>query len=269
MRVAIITGSAQGTAAHHLPHLVAAGACEIPLVILHTGTAPRNGRHYRRKLRKMLRIGFLGTLNGIRMRKWYTTDLERMTATEPIDVFCERHGIRCERVDKLNGPETIALLTSARADLAVSLGNGYISPRVFNIPKNGMINIHHEMLPDYKNAQSVIWQLHNGSGHTGYTIHRIDQQIDNGAILHQEAVPIRFAPTLGATVTATCAELLERSANGLVQVLCDFDAKLRTASPQGPGRSYTTPSFRQFLRIMRNYKRLRKVAARSGPELRV
>jgi len=40
-------------------------------------------------------------------------------------------------------------------------------------------------------------------------------------------------------------------------VLEDLDAELAAAKPQGKGRTWTTPSFCQFLRILSNYKRLR------------
>jgi hypothetical protein len=51
--------------------------------------------------------------------------------------------------------------------------------------------------------------------------------------------------------------LLDRSAIGLRQVLEDLEAKLAAAAPQGKGRTWTTPSFGQFLRIRSNYERLR------------
>jgi folate-dependent phosphoribosylglycinamide formyltransferase PurN len=50
-----------------------------------------------------------------------------------------------------------------------------------------MINIHHELLPEFLGAQSVLWQLHEGSTKTGFTIHRIDDPgwlfYENGACL--------------------------------------------------------------------------------------
>ena len=52
-----------------------------------------------------------------------------------------------------------------------------------------MLNIHHEELPAFRNAQSVIWQLHEGRNKTGYTVHEITREIDGGRILKQSRSP--------------------------------------------------------------------------------
>jgi hypothetical protein len=39
-------------------------------------------------------------------------------------------------------------------------------------------------------------------------------------------------------------------------VLDDLPAHLAAARPQGPGRKRTTPTFGQFLRIVRNHRKL-------------
>ena len=157
----------------------------------------------------------------------------------------------------INSEITRDLFAKAQADLGISLGNGYIGQRVFSIPKFGMINIHHEMLPEYQNAQSVIWQIYNKSPMTGYTIHKIDRHIDTGEILLKKEVPIIFKSSLRQTVSGTCASLLDASVRGLLQVLSDFEVFYGKAIPQGKGHTYTTPSFRQYLRIMRNFRELR------------
>ena len=89
---------------------------------------------------------------------------------------------------------------SLNVDLAISLGCSYISSKIFNIPKYGMINIHHEILPEYQNAQSVIWQLFNNSNKTGYTIHKITKKIDDGPILFKKERDIIISDTLRKTL---------------------------------------------------------------------
>jgi methionyl-tRNA formyltransferase len=157
-----------------------------------------------------------------------------------------------------NSIETQQILSELRPDIGLSLGNGYISAKVFKIPRYGMINIHHEILPDYQNAQSIIWQLYNGSSETGYTIHCIDKNIDTGDILLQERVPIVFKPTLGETVAATMAALLDSSAIGLKRLLEDFNTYFDAGVPQGGGAKYTTPTYRQYLKILKQFERLKK-----------
>ena len=256
MRVIILTGSMQGTAAHHLPTLIASGACEVAMVVLAEKASTKSTNRFRKTVTKLMRIGPLGALNGIRMRSWYDL-VANGSGVRRLDDTCRENGIPFHTSPAINSARTRELFASAQADLGVSLGNGYIGPSVFTIPKWGMINIHHEMLPDYQNAQSVIWQLYNRSRTTGYTIHRIDKHIDTGAILHQEPVPIVFGNSLRQTVADTYLALLDASALGLVHVLQHFERLAGAARAQGPGTSYTTPSFMQFIRILRNHRTLR------------
>ena len=43
----------------------------------------------------------------------------------------------------------------------------------------------------------------------------------------------------------------------LARVVADYESCLQRARPQTGGRSYTTPTFRQFLRMLRQHRRLR------------
>ena len=63
-----------------------------------------------------------------------------------------------------------------------------------------MVNIHTEILPDFKGASSIIWPIYKKIKTTGFTIHQIDKKIDNGKILYQERYAIDFYPTLEETV---------------------------------------------------------------------
>ncbi|HKO00254.1 MAG TPA: hypothetical protein VJ032_01090, partial [Thermoanaerobaculia bacterium] len=57
-----------------------------------------------------------------------------------------------------------------------------------------------------------------------------------------------------------CARVYEQSVDGLIDVLDRFDDVVDRVAPQGEGRSFTTPSFRQFLRMSRNHRQLLRSA---------
>lgn len=257
MKVILLTSDQFGTAAHHLPALLKSNSVEVTALVFAKGEITNKSKHYLKKLKKLFKIGIIGAINGIRMRKWYQVKGELQSIKEQ----CKNAGINYFEVPKINCKETKDIFKDSRAELGISLGNGYIGKSIFSIPKEGMINIHHEILPDYKNAQSVVWQVYNHSSQTGYTIHKIDEHIDNGAILYQEIIPISFKETLEKSVNATYNELLNASANGLVKVLNDYAHFTRDAKPQGKGRSYTTPSIWKFLRITKIFKAQKKNAA--------
>ncbi|MDB5255487.1 MAG: Formyltransferase family protein [Chitinophagaceae bacterium] len=257
MNIIILTGSSHGTAAHHLPLLIKSNSCTVAMVVKSQQLIKDKKKYYAKKIIKLFNIGFLGALNGIRMRKWYTAYTDKYLQVTSIEETCKRYGIPFYTVPNVNCQETMTLFKKAKADLGISLGNGYISEKIFSIPTFGMLNIHHELLPDYQNAQSVIWQIYNGSEKTGYTIHKVDKKIDGGEILYQEIMPIHFRNTFSDTVAYTSSLLLEQSAIGLINVLRNFNSFLTEAKPQGKAGHYTTPGIRQFIRMYRNYKRMK------------
>lgn len=255
MRVIILTSARRGTASYFLPHLIKQAGIEVALVVHSKNAVTNRKRLVKKRIQKIRKIGILGAINGIRMRKWFQDDMAKYVEFRDIEELCKANQINFEETDTINCPRTKDLFSSANADLGLSLGNGYIASSVFNLPKYGMINLHGEQLPAYKNAQSVIWQIFNESPQTGYTIHEVSKGIDAGRILKQEVFPIEFRPSLGDTVAFNCAQILKRSVPGMIDVLVNFKQYQGNAKEQKGGSSYTTPSIYQFLRILKNYRR--------------
>ena len=259
LRVGIVTSFEHGVASHHIERLAAEKnpQFEICGVIRVLHSPRRTVQFWKRKVKKLLKIGPLGTLNGVRMRPWFNTDVDKLLAIPSIETVCGKNNIPLVLVDQLNSTETRLALEKLDLDVAISLGNGFIAPSVFTIPKGGMLNIHHEILPQFRNAQSVIWQLFHESSTTGYTIHRIAREIDAGEMLHQENVPIRFKSRLSETITCTIADVWNASADGLCRLLNGWSAAQPIETNSSPGH-YTTPSLWEFLSIWRHWKALSK-----------
>lgn len=256
MRVIVLTSSTRGFGAYCLPRLAEADGIEVALVVYSQGQVPNRQRYWSRKLKKIRRIGLLGALNGYRMRSWFKEDVRNRLCVDDIRETAQRLGLRWETTPTINCPRTIELFQEADADLGLSLGNSYIAERVFSLPRYGMINVHHEVLPEYQGAQSVIWQIYNESDETGYTIHQIDRHIDTGRILYQERLPIDFQATLRETVIHNYARLYAASVPGLIESVKRYPELAAQAAPQGEGGHYTTPSFWQYLRMRRNHRAL-------------
>ena len=88
MKIAVLTSHPFGTASECLPELAQSGTCDVIAVILAPNAPTRRLRVIRRKLAKLLRIGILGAINGVRMRKWYSGP-----DTDHIRDLCDRLGI--------------------------------------------------------------------------------------------------------------------------------------------------------------------------------
>ena len=257
MKVVVLSGSDKGAIGYFVRQIHEQSTVQLAMVVVnaHQATAAKKSR--KRQLKKVLRIGVLGAINGIRMRKWFGPLMHQYLPPVDLKSYCTSQGIPLVYTPATNHAETVRCFQESGASLGLSLGNDYIASKVFSVPKYGMINLHGEILPDYQNAQSVIWQIHNGSNKTGYTIHKVSKKIDGGDILYQEAFDIEFRDSLQDTVSFNCAAITKRSASGLVHVLNDFENYLSAARPQGSGGHYTTPSIWQFARIYRNYRSLR------------
>ncbi len=92
---------------------------------------------------------------------------------------------------KSNGGQASDIETwiSQPSDLVVS--GGYrprISPET--LARCRFINIHYALLPKYRGMHATVWAMLNGEAEVGYTIHEMDEWLDSGPILHQEAVPV-------------------------------------------------------------------------------
>lgn len=251
MRVAIITGIPVGGAGAALPTIAAAPGVDIACVILAGPAAVERGKALRKKLLKTWRIGLLGALNGLRLRTWYHHSLAwdvRDTARE--------HGIPVVEVTEVNSGATIEALRAYRVDLGISLGNGYIRSAIYQTPPLGMINYHGELLPEYPGALSIVWPIYFGRTTTGFTVHQIDRGIDTGRILLRREFEIEFRPTLRETVATTGANIHPHMPAAVADVLANWDLRCAEAKPNHVTRSFTTPTFGEFMTMTRNNRRL-------------
>jgi len=268
MRLVILTALPRGVASIALLPLAGLPGHEVAGVVFSDALlAGSRKSRLARRLKKARRIGVLGALNGIRMRRWFFDDASDLLGVDDIGEVAGAAGVPVIHVPFVNHPEAQRQIARLDADLGISLGNSYIHRRVFELPRLGMLNVHHEVLPRYRGAQSVVWQLHDGSSRTGYTIHRIDSTLDGGEILYQETLPIDLRPTLRETVSRTCANLYLSSVGGLTHVIEHYDDISQNARPQTPGRGFTTPSLREYRRMAQNHRRLLSTVA--GPATQV
>ncbi len=253
MRIIILTQGRHGMASRVLPALLKNKNIDVVKVVLVQGQSPNKKRNLKRKINKVFKIGFLGALNGIRMRSWFSDG-----SVDSIDSLCESYNIELAEAPYMNSDKTKELFKEAKADLGLSLGNGYIPESVFSIPKYGMVNIHTEILPKFQGAQSIIWPIYEEKSETGFTIHQIDSKIDTGNILYQEKYPIKFYATLQETVENNLKVSRTKIPNAFSYVCQNYISLKEKSINQKNGNTYTTPSIWQFIRMTRNNKKFYK-----------
>lgn len=251
VNIVILTSIRNSIASRCLPVLCAHPNLNVTRVILAHGGSPNKKRNWKRRLQKMWRIGLPGALNGIRLRAWYADN----DGADIADV-CRAHNIEFVETEFVNSDQTRAFFRTANADLGLSLGNAYIGKSVYSLPKFGMLNIHTELLPRFQGAQSIIWPLYENVAETGFAIHQIDAHIDTGKILLQQSYPIHFYPTMRTTVEENLKTAWQKIPIALADVCANYEAYQSQSSPQIKGNSYTTPTLWQFLRMVRNHRKM-------------
>ena len=247
MKIVIVTSDRFGIASIILPELCLNPQLKIIKVLTYKRNSPDRTKEFKRKLKKISRIGLLGTFNGIRLRKWYS-----FGSVKDLQVICNENNIQFSEMNYLNHVETIKIFKQTNSDLGLSLGNGYIPKKIFSIPKFGMINIHTELLPGFRGAADIIWPIYENIKETGFTIHQISSKIDMGDILYQKKYPIKFYASLGETVLKNRGEILPDIPRAFSHVCENYLDLLKNTSAQGNGNTYTTPTYSQFLQMQKN-----------------
>ena len=130
---------------------------------------------------------------------------------------------------------TIApLLASVEPDLVVCMGFPWKIPAdALAVPRLGWINGHPSLLPRHRGPLPIAWAIREGDEQIGFTFHRMDAELDTGAIPAQRQFPIGeyeppdgFYPRIGPVGMEALAEALERMGAG------------DEGTPQGEGGSY-------------------------------
>ena len=107
------------------------------------------------------------------------------------DVF-ERipDSVRVERAGRLNVPATCSLLRSLEPAVAVQAGAGWVRSPLIGVPPLGFLSLHHGIMPEIRGMDSIPWAYVNDRPDwCGVTLQLIDEGLDTGRIIYQEALP--------------------------------------------------------------------------------
>jgi phosphoribosylglycinamide formyltransferase-1 len=88
-----------------------------------------------------------------------------------------------------------------------------------------VINVHPSLLPKYPGLRAIEQAIEDGDGQTGVTVHYVDEGVDTGPVIAQEAIGI--AP--GETVDALARRIHEIEHRMLPEVIAQIAAARATA----------------------------------------
>ena len=149
----------------------------------------------------------------------------------------------------VHSTEALEFVRGLAPHLGLVYGTRILKPALFEIPRDGSINVHKRQVPEYRGGGPIgLWELLDGRTEIGVTVHRVSARLDAGHVIRTSAIPIEPFDTLGS---------LELKANVvgddlLVASTRDFASGTVSDAPQEPGgRLYRTPTPEQMRRHRR------------------
>lgn len=111
--------------------------------------------------------------------------------------FAVENNLPVLQPEKLRSPEFIEELRSYQADLQVVVAFRMLPEMVWDMPKNGTVNVHGSLLPNYRGAAPINHAVINGEKKTGVTTFLLQHEIDTGNILLADEVEIKETDDAG------------------------------------------------------------------------
>jgi methionyl-tRNA formyltransferase len=152
--------------------------------------------------------------------------------------FALERGLRVEQPQKLRDPAVLETLRSLSPQAIAVAAYGKILPKsMLELPPLGAINVHGSLLPRHRGAAPIQRAILAGDATTGITIMQMNEGMDTGDMLLQEATEIRADDT-----AATLAErLAEIGARLLVEALDRVEGGTIVARPQNDAEATLAP----------------------------
>ena len=141
----------------------------------------------------------------------------------PVKELALAKGLPVSQPAKMKSPEFLQQLSDWKPDvIAVTAFGRFLPKAILDLPPMGCVNVHGSLLPAYRGAAPIQWALIHGDPETGITTMMMDEGMDTGAVLLQQAVPIepedtalelgvRLAQAGGALLVETLTRLAEGS----------------------------------------------------------
>jgi methionyl-tRNA formyltransferase len=119
----------------------------------------------------------------LKYHKYLFTDLYKIS---------KKYRIRVVYPSSINSEEFLSFIEEVKPNIGIAIG----CPQIFKpetIKKfEYLVNYHNSLLPKYKGLGATAWSVYYGEQETGFTFHKISENIDEGNILVQDSIPINI-----------------------------------------------------------------------------
>lgn len=139
----------------------------------------------------------------------------RKIMSSPVKKYAEEKGIPVLQPRNLKDEAFLHQLNELDADLQVVVAFRMLPDSVIAAAKDGTINLHASLLPQYRGAAPINHAIMQGETQTGVTTFFIDSKIDTGAIIEQDIEDIFPDDTAGSLHD----RLMQRGANLVLKTI--------------------------------------------------
>ena len=146
--------------------------------------------------------------------------------------------------NSLNEIEFLNKIESLNADIGIVCSYNKLLPKdLLNKTKDGFINCHPALLPQYRGGNPYSHVIINNEKETGVTLHFMDEKFDTGNIISQYSIPIEKFETMGTLFN----KLSFLFTDMLIETLKKYeqDSKL-DSTPQAEGEYIYAPNIRDI-----------------------
>jgi methionyl-tRNA formyltransferase len=166
---------------------------------------------------------------------------DRQLTVPPVKLAAQSAGLAVAQPEKIrNNPEFRAQVEAIAPDAIVVVAYGrLIPPWMLALPRLGCINLHASLLPRYRGAAPIQWAVAMGDTITGNTTMLLEEGLDTGPILLQQALVI--APH------QTAADLFDLLAEGGAPLVVKTLAGLANGTIQPMPQNHAGATFAPLL----------------------
>jgi methionyl-tRNA formyltransferase len=151
-----------------------------------------------------------------------------------VAVRAKELGLPLLQPPRIRNEEFLGEIRRVAPDLGIVVAYGKILPgALLQIPREGFLNVHGSILPQWRGAAPIQRSIEAGDSVTGVTIMRVDEELDHGAMLQIETTPIdrdERTPQLAKRLAVIGAE-------ALAQVVGQLESGTAVDTPQDHGRA--------------------------------
>lgn len=159
------------------------------------------------------------------------------TSPTPVKAQALELGLPVIEVEDLNSSSFESKLKELEADLFVVVAFRVLPPHILAIPSKGSVNLHASLLPKYRGAAPIHHAIMNGETETGCTVFMLDEKVDTGKIIKQQALPIGENETTGDIYN----KLKEMGSKVLLEAVNEIADGTYTARPQDHSKATPAP----------------------------